>query len=111
MTKHTPGPWRLHYVTGSKGRARGKQILDAIVPDGIGKGTIVHPNWNHDYDGQVWEAWLSVSESNARLIAAAPELLELLEEAALWINDEDETSGKLLAAKVAAAIAKVKGED
>ncbi|ARG50668.1 TPA: hypothetical protein ACGJ7L_006477 [Pseudomonas aeruginosa] len=55
MSKHTPGPWEI-----------------ARSPHGI---TIfeIGPCKPDEYAGAVW---LSVSEADARLIAAAPELLE-----------------------------------
>lgn len=71
MTKHTPGPWQL---------ARAPQISRRVMmPDdtveiraGSGNGGLIAclyaRNWPHGMD-----------EGNARLIAAAPDLLEALE--------------------------------
>ena len=68
MSKYSPGPWRWdhHDFDGEAGDV----LIDAnsaIVADGMaetGTGTI--------------RGWVNVSDADARLIAAAPELLEML---------------------------------
>ena len=55
--KHTPGPWEIE-----RGYGTIIKSIGPCVPD--------------EYAGS---AWLKVSEANARLIAAAPELLEALQ--------------------------------
>ena len=64
MTEHTPGPWRktAGYIASNKG------VVAVYVPS---RGSIMH--WADD------NAASSELEANARLIAAAPELLEALE--------------------------------
>ncbi|WP_127812463.1 hypothetical protein [Bordetella avium] len=69
-TKHTPGPWKCQLAKSGSGRLqvsgpRGEQI--AIL----------------------WRSSKETTEANARLIAAAPDLLEALEEAIdlAWIED------------------------
>lgn len=84
--KHTPGPW-AH-----------------INPDGF---TVRHPQVYSDTGPVCNATWLgdvSIDElrANARLISAAPELLEALQEASLWVDGELKT-------KVRAAIAKATG--
>ena len=54
--KHTPGPWKIDY-----GYNRSINFIGPCVPD--------------QYAGS---SWLRVTEANARLIAAAPELLDAL---------------------------------
>lgn len=56
MSKHTPGPWEIE---------RRRSFVTAIGPCVA-----------DEYAGS---AWLDVSEADARLIAAAPELLEALQ--------------------------------
>lgn len=112
--RHTPGPWSV-----------GQQI-------GAGSLRIIAPKDTH---GQftVAETWdiptpdgMEAEEANARLIAAAPELLEALErltEKVARANDlqhsrksrtiptEDWSELYQLAAEARAAIAKAKGEE
>ena len=54
--KHTPGPWKIDY-----GYNRSINFIGPCVPD--------------QYAGS---SWLQVTEANARLIAAAPDLLDAL---------------------------------
>lgn len=54
--KHTPGPWKIDY-----GYNRSINFIGPCVPD--------------QYAGS---SWLRVTEANARLIAAAPDLLDAL---------------------------------
>jgi len=58
--KHTPGPWRT---------MRGPQnnFLDHVMTDTV-PGLGIATTWAHNQDSE--------QEANARLIAAAPELLE-----------------------------------
>lgn len=84
-TKHTPGPW-------------------ALDDDGFvyGEGFIVSdPHSSPEID-------LDEREANARLIAAAPELLAALE----WALDDPDSEilGEEWANAAQAAIAKAKGE-
>lgn len=84
--KHTPGPW-AH-----------------TNPDGF---TVRHPQVYSDTGPVCNATWLGdvrIDElrANARLISAAPELFEALQEAALWVDGELKT-------KVRAAIAKATG--
>lgn len=79
MSKHTPGPWRV----GGKGEYLNQLNIEPCV--GVAYG--------HDIE----------LIANARLIAAAPELLEALEE--LLYARTDKSEGMAIA-----AISKVKGE-
>lgn len=63
MSKHTPGPWEINWYICKEG---GKELWRA--PAEIGP---ISPEHNH------WGGWLlSVDEADARLIAAAPDLLK-----------------------------------
>jgi hypothetical protein len=94
-TKHTPGPWRAHYS---------KRFENYSIFGG-GKSTDAH--------------WICITkcestprdhEANARLIAAAPELLEAAQVALNYIeNTESELgitlrSGDMLRAAIAKAV-------
>ena len=92
-TKHTPGQWRYD---GERLRLDSRAVIRA--PDGIAVAAAEDFN-RYDRDDEV--------EANARLIAAAPELLEALESThALLI--EMTGGGWPLALR---AIAKARGEE
>ena len=70
MSSHTPGPWRF------------EQISRSMLADGKGNKFYVL----QDSDGQeVIADWLK--EADARLIAAAPDLLEALRKAEAALSD------------------------
>lgn len=80
MSKHTPGPWSVH----------------PMAP------TAVHqPELG---------CWIPQSEADARLIAAAPELLEALREAADYTRHPDYDWPVEFSRRVSAAIAKADGK-
>lgn len=75
MTKHTPGPWIVS-------RQSQSTILKAITIRGGGDriARVVVP---------IATQSISECESNARLIAAAPDLLEACQMFAEWLRRED----------------------
>ncbi|BAR92353.1 hypothetical protein [Stutzerimonas frequens] len=98
MTKHTPGPWATYRDQLSVGETQG-----------------------HSSICEVWERNGGEGFENARLIAAAPELLEALQwstfwlegclkcEAYTWDADQREAAEEALKNSLA-AIAKARGE-
>lgn len=86
--KHTPGPW---------------ETSGMIVRDPEGREIA-------DVHSQI--IWQDHGEecANARLIAAAPELLEALTEAIMWDSYDEHDVPAVWLNKATAAIAKVKGE-
>ena len=88
MSKFTPGPWF----------ANGRYIGTAKHMSAIGECRDVNGNWCDDVK----------ASANASLIAAAPELLEALQDALCAL----ECCGKVspVATKASAAIAKATGE-
>lgn len=87
MNKHTPGPWKIRRL----GKSQTIFELGPVCAD--------------EYAGS---CWLDVSESDASLVCAAPDLLEALSEI---IND----GGKFVMThethrKARAAIARARGE-
>ena len=86
-TNQTPGPWK-------------------IVGDGRVDITIIAPNF-----GVVahlpWKGHIFIQEANARLIAAAPDVLSVLEEILLWDDSNHKLPGHL-GDRARAAIAKAK---
>jgi hypothetical protein len=96
MSKHTPGPWalsgtRLSYAPGISSDTR----LLQVGPDGDTLALVF-------FDMQTGRG-----HKDARLIAAAPELLEALKEFVEWIEQGDYDISFL--AKAQAAIAKAEG--
>jgi len=89
---HTPGPWDY------RPDEDGKPITNGIVT--IASMDAYEPE---DDDGGLWE---KETEANARLIAAAPELLVALQAASTWIDARIFLSRTNIQATIQAAIAK-----
>ena len=91
MSKHTKGPWRVERQNASP--TTGEWMIAGEKPG---------------YLAEVRDCGSGCVKSNARLIAAAPELLEALEEAvcALEVCGKDYRATEI----ARAAIAKAKGE-
>lgn len=100
-TKHTPGPWTVEHDGPSLAFVTAK--AETITGAKWGIVCSVTSDFEH-------------GEANARLIAAAPELLEALEWARDHLNNLEHSEGGLnpgeehVREKVLAAIAKAKGE-
>ena len=92
MSKHTPGPWNTMVSGGSVWSSGGEWVCD--------------PSDRHAYPTDTQRA-------NARLIAAAPDMLEALEAVVAWQDGDGDFNLHAIAAEeqVRAAIAKAKGED
>ena len=102
--KHTPGPWVIGEISHKK------QHVEIDAP--FGDPTLGYAAWsgvarvygcNDDKN-----AGSNVMEGNARLIAAAPELLEYLQYA-VWAHPELEKNEKLMAV-IAKATAHKEGQ-
>lgn len=78
--KHTPGPWR---VTGAMTKYVEARIRDGWVQEVAAVGPTEK---DHGYGPQ--------QEANARLIAAAPDLLEALESVWLWMENQADGQSK-----------------
>jgi hypothetical protein len=97
MSGHTPGPWTIRYgmnIMGPDVRFPGNERL---VANAGGHSNNVHS-----------EAVRLENEANARLIAAAPDLLEALKALREWHRTEYQSDPKT-DAKADAAIAKAEG--
>lgn len=96
--KHTPGPWEYVPSNGNHGAyvadMDGCSVCDCYVVSGGGSGRLFY-----DFQGEM-------SDANARLIAAAPEMLEALYEVEATAIDAYDP---VMLAKVQAAIAKAEG--
>lgn len=71
--RHTPGPWKAHSASMSDGTL----VVTAALPDGNGfeRICVVRDRTKRDYSDEDYR-----SQANATLIAAAPELLEALQD-------------------------------
>lgn len=94
-TTHTPAPWRIKRVANSKIHA--VRIIGGDTFSLVATIQDVYPNDPHFTEGQ----------ADARLIAAAPELLEALEELYLLLKKQEGYQPYMFQAR--AAIAKAKG--
>jgi len=70
MSEHTPGSWSvlLH--------SEGEQVLNVIAGEPTYTGTGAKAKWIAELDDSSLEGEYGENEANARLIAAAPDLLE-----------------------------------
>lgn len=114
-TKHTPAPWTVNHddgetigILGNNGKnARGQQYVAAIQYSEKAQAEYLPNIPSHNE-----------ARANARLIAAAPELLAILELAARYLKHPDvleitkqmAMSGEALNERIDAAIAKATGE-
>jgi hypothetical protein len=66
MSEHTPGPWKVSKMTPTR----------VDTPDGS-----ISVNWTCNYDNGKTDR---LAEANARLIAAAPQMAEIVRRLAKW---------------------------
>ena len=101
--KHTPAPWKLTLI--NPGPSKGSVFEHWRIGNEEAGNAIVA----ECYD---WTLNKSERDANARLIAAAPELLEALEGLIHSVEHEVEPHGRMVDGIVnaSAAIAKAKGE-
>lgn len=104
--KHTPGPWRVGYrslhILADNAKAGG----DAMICDIRGWGYLTGKG--HGALGLPPEQAAAIQDANARLIAAAPELLEALKECAASAGFQYMTFEAR--GRVEAALAKAEGK-
>lgn len=91
-TKHTPGPWHV----GRKQNHGGTTSAERIVSED-GEAICAELSWHDD------------GEANARLIAAAPELLEMLERCEMWLSTAPD--GRAMQRACQAVITKATGKE
>lgn len=95
MTGHTPGPWEVGEITDGEGRPIS---YEAIIYGG------------DDDEAEIYVRGIRARD-DARLIAAAPEMLEALKEARrqLELYEESATGETYNSPQINAAIAKAEG--
>jgi hypothetical protein len=96
MSKHTPGPWEADFET-----------YPIMVCSQSETWPLVDELGNEEERAGVFVANTGDNKANARLIAAAPDLLEMLVEAANFIQPY--SVGQELLERIDAAIAKATG--
>jgi len=114
MSEHTPGPWTIEWYEcvmdkSDVEHAKNNGNLSAKVgdvlwrqPSSIGPCGTSHSHWGGDL--------LTVEEADARLIAAAPELLEALQEVVkFWDSITESDCVNNLHVQARAVIAKATG--
>ena len=69
--KHTPGPWEVDQIDQSTIQIKAAGVIVAEV-----------------YSGSTFTRLSDEQQANARLIAAAPELLSALQQAIAWMDGE-----------------------
>jgi hypothetical protein len=115
-TKHTPGPWECRKTAGAGLQIYGN--VSAALGEDFAEVVQIFDTFNHPPKFMVaYERWVQfpqrewneMQEANARLIAAAPDLLRVAELLVSWL-DEEEGSHKLCDA-ARAAIAAATGGD
>lgn len=114
-TQHTPGPWKVRkyegclYIEADRGKRWDNPTICNLYDDVTPEDSVTIGNWYEPHEN---------SEANASLIAAAPELLELLHDCLVYVTDTiDCSDDKQLIAKarqdegrIRAAIAKANGD-
>lgn len=103
MSKHTPGPWKLHRIDSDTVFVTEDRIARGESIPGYNRKLVEMPHWSDDnYDEKM---------ANTRLIAAAPELLEALKKV---FEDYASPDWRNLSTNIdlmKAAIAKAEGTD
>lgn len=100
--KYTPGPWKLL----PKSRYDLCQCK-VYNPEG---NFVVAEGFAHIRDGQTYREHWAEAEANARLIAAAPELLECLKQCSSVLEDIFKTDSRTYIKAAKELIAKIEGE-
>lgn len=98
MTKHTPGPWRIE-IDDSPDAEWSRRYPNIIADEYEVVGT----------EGMYGD--LETDMANARLIAAAPELLAALDMMERHFSRYDDTHNNLVLEQARAAIAKATGKN
>lgn len=100
--KHTPGPWEVTQID-----CLGNEVVEYGNVRPVNRHMFGHETSLPIADFYLWD--MPEQRANARLICAAPELLEALEEVVQWLELGDHEGQ--MHSKARAAIAKAKGED
>jgi hypothetical protein len=107
MVEHTPGPWIVGYA------ASGKPYIVADHGKRWNNPTICHLYEDVTPEGSVTiEPWLEAfdnAEANARVVAAAPEMLAILEKYVTVLESDDKEALTKLLQETRDVIEEIKG--
>lgn len=82
MSKHTPGPWELSEAEYKEGFGTYRRVEQVEQFGDVVASVCIRHSVNHTLD--------ACGDANARLIAAAPDLLEACQTFAEWLRREEE---------------------
>ena len=107
MNAHTPGPWELDSA-GWPLVVNGPEF-EHDLPDRVAANVVAKVE-SCDAGGSYYQYPCGIAEANARLIAAAPDLLETLRLAHQYFDADDSPDALRIRAAMLAAIGKATGE-
>jgi len=109
MSEHTPGPWKLYDINGSTLHVG---TVSANPKAGWEYESICNmfEDTSDNYDTNNNFELFANTQANARLIAAAPDMLEALQQGLLVIVNECKTKDTIAELNMRAAIAKATGK-
>jgi len=108
MAKHTPGPWAVNhresempYIVADQGKAWDNPIICNLYEDVTPEDSVTIGPWLEAHPN---------AQANARLIAAAPQLLQALRDLAAWAGESPEGRGAWEYVNACAAVSAAEGE-
>jgi hypothetical protein len=101
VSGHTPGPWKQQAE-----RQAGLVAAIRIKAEGATIAYVAGDDTVEDVKGRIWERVSDEASANARLVAAAPDLLDALRTMLTYATKADSKA----VAKARAAIAKAEGQ-
>jgi hypothetical protein len=116
MSGHTPGPWEITSISQRSGDIgigqRDQRVLIAEVTNAVSFGEMVAEAINRGIEGShvLRSDDATTQWANARLIAAAPDMLDALKAALVLIGHPDDAATKAIAAVIAKAEGRVLAE-
>jgi len=91
MSEHaaTPRPWEWHIYEGDRGSVKGKPLHRTLWNKQQRMG-VLHPSYS-EYEGGVWDEWISIKPADAEFIVRAcnsfDDLLAAAKAFVSWVDD------------------------